>query len=106
MKLSEIGQVFGLGSESGVTKTISRLGQRMENDAELLAEYNVLCQDLTPFGLLSCIRERMGISVSHHHVSTSCMGFSKCQRQPVGKRRMLWYEGYRKAVYGKTVRTV
>ena len=48
MKLSEIAQVFGLGSESGVTKTISRLGQRMENDAELLAEYNVLCQDLTP----------------------------------------------------------
>ena len=51
MKLSEIAQVFGLGSESGVTKTISRLGQRMENDAELLAEYNVLCRDLTPFGL-------------------------------------------------------
>ena len=51
MKLSEIAQVFDLGSESGVTKTISRLGQRMENDAELLAEYNVLCQDLAPFGL-------------------------------------------------------
>ena len=51
MKLSEIAQVFGLGSESGVTKTISRLGQRMENDAELLAEYNVLYRDLTPFGL-------------------------------------------------------
>ena len=42
---------FGLGSESGVTKTISRLGQRMENDAELLAEYNVLCRVLTPSGL-------------------------------------------------------
>ena len=51
MKLSEIAQVFDLGSESGVTKTISRLGQRMENDAELLAEYNVLCRDLTPSGL-------------------------------------------------------
>ena len=30
----------------------------------------------------------------------------KCQQQRNGRRRMLRYEGYRKAVYGKTVRTV
>ena len=67
MKLSEIAQVFDLGSESGVTKTISRLGQRMENDAELLAEYNVLCQDLTPFGLYT-IEVRKDIFYPAHAV--------------------------------------
>ena len=48
MKLSEIAKLFGLGSDSGVTKTISRLNRRLEGDQDLLGIYNVLCRDLTP----------------------------------------------------------
>ena len=48
MKLSEIAGLFGLGSDSGVTKTISRLNSRLEDDQDLLRIYNVLSRDLTP----------------------------------------------------------
>ena len=48
MKLAEIARQFGLGSDSGVTKTISRLNPRLEDDQDLLRIYNVLCRDLTP----------------------------------------------------------
>ena len=36
-----------MGSDSGVTKSISRLTHRMVDD-ELKGLYEVLCQDLTP----------------------------------------------------------
>lgn len=48
MKLAEIARQFGLGSDSGVTKTISRLNPGLEDDQDLLRIYNVLCRDLTP----------------------------------------------------------
>ena len=48
MKLGQIGKLFGLGSDSGVTKSISRLTHRMVDDDELKGVYEVLCQDLTP----------------------------------------------------------
>lgn len=48
MRLTEIGELFGVGSESGVTKTISRLASRMAEDDEVDESYNVLCRDLTP----------------------------------------------------------
>lgn len=48
MKLGQIGKLFGLGSDSGVTKSISRLTHRMVDDDELKGMYEVLCQDLTP----------------------------------------------------------
>jgi len=48
IKLSEIAKLFGLSSDSGVTKTISRLNRRPEDDQELLGIYNVLCRALTP----------------------------------------------------------
>ena len=49
MKLLEIGKLFGVGSESGVSKSISRLKLRMEQDEALREDFNVLCQDLTPY---------------------------------------------------------
>ena len=48
MKLGEIKELFGLGSDSGVTKTVSRLNARMKEESELEDLYNVLCRDLTP----------------------------------------------------------
>ena len=48
MKLFEIRELFGLGSDSGVTKVVSRLNARMEQERELVSRYNVLCRDLTP----------------------------------------------------------
>ena len=48
MKLLEIRELFGLGSDSGVTKAVSRLNARMEKERELVSCYNVLCRDLTP----------------------------------------------------------
>ena len=48
MKLLEIRELFGLGSDSGVTKVVSRLNTRMEKERELVSRYNVLCRDLTP----------------------------------------------------------
>jgi len=48
MKLAEIGKLFGIGSDSGVTKAISRLTQRMVDDSGVRSVYDVLCQDLTP----------------------------------------------------------
>ena len=48
MKLLEIRELFGLGSDSGVTKVVSRLNARMEKKSELVSCYNVLCRDLTP----------------------------------------------------------
>ena len=47
MTLGEISKVFGLGSDSGATKSISRLTHRMVDDDELKRVYEVLCQDLT-----------------------------------------------------------
>ena len=48
MKLSEIARLFGLGSDIAVTKTISRLNPRLEDDQDLLRIHNVLSRDLTP----------------------------------------------------------
>ena len=48
MKLFEIRELFGLGSDSGVTKVVSRLNGRMEKKSELVSCYNVMCRDLTP----------------------------------------------------------
>ena len=48
MKLAGIGRLFGVGSDSGVTKTISRFTQRLSQDPELHGVFNVICQDLTP----------------------------------------------------------
>ena len=48
MKLSKIARLFGLGSDSGVTKTISRLNPRLEDEQDLQRIYNVLCRDLPP----------------------------------------------------------
>jgi len=48
MKLSEIAKLFGIGSGSRVTKTISRLIWRLEDDQVLLGIHNVHCRDLTP----------------------------------------------------------
>ena len=48
MKLLEIRELFGLGSDSGVTKVVSRLNARMEQERELVSCYNVLCRDMTP----------------------------------------------------------
>ena len=45
MKLLEIRELFGLRSESGVTKVVSRLNGRMEKKSELVSRYNVLCRD-------------------------------------------------------------
>ena len=39
---------FGLGSDSGVTKVVSRLNAQMEKKGELVSRYNVMCRDLTP----------------------------------------------------------
>jgi len=47
MKLSEIAKLFGLGSDSGVTKTISRLNRRIDEDQALSGVYKVLCRELT-----------------------------------------------------------
>ena len=47
MKLAEIGKLFGIGSDSGVTKTVSRLTQRMAEDDSVRKVYDSLCQDLT-----------------------------------------------------------
>ena len=46
--LAVIRKLFGLGSDSGVTKVVSRLNARMEKESELVSRYNVLCRDLTP----------------------------------------------------------
>ena len=48
MKLLEIRELFGLGSDSGVTKVVSRLNARMEQERELVSCYNILYRDLTP----------------------------------------------------------
>ena len=48
MKLLEIRALFGLGSDSGVTKMVSRLNARMEKKSELVSRYNVMYRDLTP----------------------------------------------------------
>ena len=54
----------------------------------------------------SCTRECMRINVSLQNASMSFLGFMPYRQRQVGGRRMPWCEGYRKAVYGKTVRTV
>ena len=46
--LAVIRKLFGLGSDSGVTKVVSRLNARMEKKGEFVSRYNVLCRDLTP----------------------------------------------------------
>ena len=48
MKLAEIGKLFGMGSDSGVRKAVTRLTQRMVEDEEVRRVYNGLCQDLVP----------------------------------------------------------
>lgn len=48
MRLADMGELFGVNSDSGVTKSIGRLTERMSKDSKLLSLYNVLCQDLTP----------------------------------------------------------
>ena len=48
MKLREIGVVFGIGSDSGVSKAISRITNRLLEDEQLRKVYKVICQDLTP----------------------------------------------------------
>ena len=48
MKLKEIGKIFGIGSDSGVTKVISRISTRLSEDETLRLIYKVICQDLTP----------------------------------------------------------
>ena len=48
MKLKEVGKIFGIRSESGVTKVISRITSRLLEDYELRLIYKVICQDLTP----------------------------------------------------------
>ena len=48
MKLREIGVVFGIGSDSGVSKAISRITNRILEDDQLREVYKVICQDLTP----------------------------------------------------------
>ena len=48
MKLLEIGSLYGIGSEIGVTKTITRVTARLKEDSKLNALYEVLCQHLTP----------------------------------------------------------
>ncbi len=48
MRLAEIGGIFGIGSESGVTKTISRFSKRLVKEEEIRESYNILCLDLTP----------------------------------------------------------
>ena len=52
MKLAEIGKLFGMGSDSGVTKAVTRLTQRMAEDERGRGVYNGLCQDLTPICFL------------------------------------------------------
>lgn len=47
MKLRAIGELFGIGSESGVTKTISRLTARMRQESNLSKHYKKLGEDLT-----------------------------------------------------------
>ena len=47
MKLSGIGAIFGLSSVSGVTKTISRLNQRMKDDVELMKRHSSLCREIS-----------------------------------------------------------
>ena len=48
MKLAEIGKLFGVTSDSGVSKTISRFTKRLTEDRELVEIFNRICQDLTP----------------------------------------------------------
>ena len=48
MKLSEIEKLFGIGSDSGVTKAVTRLTKRIAEDDGVGRAYNRLCQDLTP----------------------------------------------------------
>ena len=48
IKLAEIGKLFGMGSDSGVTKAVTRLTQRMAEDERVRGVYNGLCQDLSP----------------------------------------------------------
>ena len=48
MKLAEIGKIFGVASDSGVSKTISRFTRRLKDDKELYELFNRICQDLTP----------------------------------------------------------
>ena len=54
----------------------------------------------------SCTRECMRLNASQQKASMSSLGFMPYRQQQVGGRRMFWCEGYRKAVYGKTVCTV
>ena len=42
--LAEIGKLFGMGSDSGVTKAVTRLTQRMAEDERGRGVYNGLCQ--------------------------------------------------------------
>ena len=42
--LAEIGKLFGMGSDSGVTKAVTRLTQRMAEDEGVRRVYNRLCQ--------------------------------------------------------------
>ena len=48
MKLAEIGKLSGMGIDSGVTKAVTCLTQRMEEDEGARRAYYRLCQDLTP----------------------------------------------------------
>jgi len=48
----------------------------------------------------------MRLNASQQKASMSSLGFMPYRQQQVGGRRMFWCEGYRKAVYGKTVCTV
>lgn len=48
MILAEMGKPFGIISDSGVTKTISRFTQRLSEEDELTGFFNFLCQEMTP----------------------------------------------------------
>ena len=48
MKLTETRNIFELGSDSGITESITRLTHRMRDDDKLKGVYDVLCQELTP----------------------------------------------------------
>jgi hypothetical protein len=47
-KLTEIAEVFNVGHYSTVSQTIRRLNLLMQEDIGVVAEFNVLSQDLTP----------------------------------------------------------
>jgi REP element-mobilizing transposase RayT len=48
MKLSEMGKLFNVSSDSAVSRSVSRFDALLDSDLEIAGLYESICQDLTP----------------------------------------------------------